>query len=149
MKVAVIITDSEELNESFYKYLKHLIDVDCLLFTYDSSELLSRDIINQADVIIIELMRTYNERSLRAEGILVGEILAKMGKKVLIISSDLLCDKLKSPVYWDFTCNESLGIKIKNLMEMSIDRFNQIFAETNTYLKKNFKHYLHSPTHHH
>ena len=145
MKRAIIVTDSKSLSQALARFLTYVFDYQCQYFTYSNSSLISQASFREADFYVMGLLREHNDGRIRAEAIIATEKIDKSGKNVLIISGEVLGDKIDSSIYWD--SKSKLNLKetiIKLLSSEKIDYVNEL-----NILKQYFSNSLYSLVHHH
>lgn len=116
----VSITDSEDLARLMDSYLRFFLgtSVDSIFMTYGRS-LLSGTLIRQVDLFILELLRG-DDIGYRAEGIFTAEKWLEAGKRVLIVSGDVLSAEMESPSYWDLSATDPLADRVHRLLNTPV-----------------------------
>lgn len=148
MKNVLVITDTINLAKALERFFRFIFDWNCYYYTYGHSGTMSGDIYQKMDLFVFEVFRYLDTGFLRAEGVFILEKIFEnkenTRKKVLLISGELLGEKINSPIYWDPASKISLKEKVEDLIKNEkIDYEKEIKK-----LKEVFKPFLTSPSHH-
>jgi len=114
----VTITEQRALGESIARIINRKFDPapDVRRLTYrECNAVLSPAFIEDADLCILDLFRTY-PGGRRAEGVALGEWIARRDRPVLIISPLAIAETIDCHCYWDVSHAEELGLRIARLL---------------------------------
>lgn len=112
----LVITNAEPLAEVIVRLAQRGLESPVRIFSLTYSDCISqltRDLIEQTDFFVLELLRQY-PGGLRAEGLTLAQRLARRGKRVLIVSPLHLAQKLACRTYWDTAASDKLVDRIQN-----------------------------------
>lgn len=96
-----IITNGYELCDVLLRIAREVFGpANVLGTTYDRCEISLPRLMAECDFFILELIRDYRGAQ-RAEGVVLGETLVKLGKEAMIFSHFCISQHIGSQSYWD------------------------------------------------
>jgi hypothetical protein len=132
----LVLTNANPLGNVIFDLAKNGLGADARIFrmTYsDCVTQLSRELIEETDLFVVELFREY-PGGLRAEGVFLAERMVRRGKRALIISAVFLAQQLGCHSYWDVSSTDTLIARIiDRLMAtrpqlVEFERLSNVFA---------------------
>lgn len=141
----LILTDGQSLGLSLARLVNFVLGQthEAYCVTYgEGRQLLSRDLLDAADLVLIELFRSYPAGQ-RAEGIAVADSLLARSIRCLIVSPIGVAHPPDCDAYWEPPCRDSLSQRARRVLESKPVPPGDLLQ-----LKARFEEYLRHPVKH-